>query len=115
MCYLLLELQHGLPPLTHEARAFDGVQNMLVEVAVVLHHRVSAVIALALREAVVQRLARAALAAAVVVGMRVNTQEANERVQLTHSVLQRRAGETPLVEGDEVEYSLGSAGATVLD
>lgn len=89
---------------------------MLVEVAVVLDDRVAALIAAALREAIVQRLAVAAvLRAAEVERVGIDAKEPDEGIQLSHAVLQRRARQTPLVERHEVEDGARGAGAAVLD
>jgi hypothetical protein len=68
---------------------------VLVEVAEVVHGRVSAVLANAFSEAVVQTLAVAALALAEVVCVWVEAQESDEGVELSHSVLQRSSCEAP--------------------
>ena len=69
--------------------AFDGVDDVFVEVREVVHGGVVAQGALALLAAKVpvEALAVAPLGLAVVVAKRIHAQEANEGVQLAHPVL----------------------------
>jgi hypothetical protein len=64
---------------------------------------------------VVQALARAVLPLAVVKCVRIYPQKAHKGVQLTHPVLERCAGQTPLVERVEVKHGLGGGCGSVLD
>mmetsp|Transcript_30913 Transcript_30913/g.104106 ORF Transcript_30913/g.104106 Transcript_30913/m.104106 type:complete len:362 (-) Transcript_30913:245-1330(-) len=99
------------------ARLLDGLQDALVKVVVVLHRGVAA--QLAPRAVAAHRpdqtLAVAALLGAKVVGVGVDAQEADQRLQFFHAVLQRRAGEAPTPVRPESENRLGRARGEPLD
>jgi hypothetical protein len=63
----------------------------------------------------VETFAIAFLGFAEIVSEGIDSQEANEGVQLAHSVLEWSAGQTPLVQRHEIEHRLGRGGAPVLD
>mmetsp|Transcript_3407 Transcript_3407/g.10395 ORF Transcript_3407/g.10395 Transcript_3407/m.10395 type:complete len:242 (-) Transcript_3407:580-1305(-) len=86
---------HRMFALAHVAVPLDGVDDVLVEVRIVAHGGVAAVVTAAERP--LQRLAAAALCLAKVVRERADPQKANKRVQLADAVLQRGPGETPAV------------------
>lgn len=88
---------------------------MFIEMAEVKHRRVSAVVAHTMRKPVVQRLAATALTFAKVIGVWVEPKEADQRVELTDSVLQWSAREAPLVHRIQVEYGSGCGCAAVFD
>ena len=95
---LRLELLHSALALLDKAVKLDWIHDLLVEDAKMLCLGVLATRALLAFKAIVKSLAVAALFLAHVVSVGVDTQKANERVQLSNAILKRRAGQAPLVE-----------------
>ena len=69
--HIPFELAHGLFSQIHVSIALDGVENFLVEIAVVHHGIMSAALAHATRESIQQRFAFTAFGFAVIICMRV--------------------------------------------
>lgn len=86
---LLLQSEHGCAAFSDIPTTLDRVQHVLVEVTEMEHHAVAALVAYAFCESIMQRLARAARLLAEVEGVRIHAQEANQRIELAHAVLQR--------------------------
>mmetsp|Transcript_31246 Transcript_31246/g.96734 ORF Transcript_31246/g.96734 Transcript_31246/m.96734 type:complete len:210 (-) Transcript_31246:448-1077(-) len=98
-------------------RELDRLQDFAVERVEVRHGRVAALLAVraARAEAPVEHLAVAALAGAEVVRVRVDLEEAHERLELLHPILERRAREAPAPLRAQRERRLGRRRRKALD
>mmetsp|Transcript_30689 Transcript_30689/g.65963 ORF Transcript_30689/g.65963 Transcript_30689/m.65963 type:complete len:445 (+) Transcript_30689:464-1798(+) len=115
--HVTLEGEEAVAAGAHVPKLADWVDHIAVEERVVLQRAVPTIVALAVLvvEAMLAALALAAGHLAEVVGVRVDSQELYEGVELPNAVLQWGARETPAIICSQLENCLRCRATAVLD
>jgi hypothetical protein len=111
----ILQREHGAAAITRIPISLNHVQNVLVEVRKVGKASMTTILTHTIFDAIMEILAGTTLCFAEVMRHGIDAKEANETVELTDSILQRRTTQAPTMDASERKGGCGCLAASGLD